>query len=151
MATMMGNVKMDTTTKSASAQASKGVLWTGRMLSGLATAFLLFDSAMKLVKAAPAVQGTVQLGFPESTIVPIGVILLISVVAYVLPQTSVLGAILLTGYLGGAIASQARVGNPMFSHILFPIYVAAMIWSGLYLRDERVRALLPLSSRQSKH
>ena len=116
--------------------------WAGRILSGLAIAFLLFDSAAKVLQLAPAVEGTVQLGYPESVLLGIGVIQLLCVVAYMIPRTSILGAVLLTGYLGGAIATHVRVGSPLFTHTLFPIYVAVLIWGGLYLRDNRVRALI---------
>ena len=118
-------------------------LWAGRIISGLAVAFLLFDTIIKVLELAPAVEGTVRLGYPPSAVLGIGVVELACLVLYVIPRTSILGAILLTGYLGGAIASQVRVGNPLFTHTLFPIYVAALIWGGLFLRDERVRALVP--------
>ncbi|MGH2901323.1 MAG: DoxX family protein, partial [Solirubrobacteraceae bacterium] len=95
----------------------------------------------------PAVEGSTQLGYPESAIVPIGLILLACLVVYVVPRTAVLGAVLLTGYLGGAIATHVRVGNPLLSHTLFPIYVAAMVWGGLWLRDGRVRAMLAPPAR----
>src|SRR6266542_5182776 len=106
--------------------------------------FLLADGVGKLVKPAPVVQGTVQLGYPESVLVGLGIVLLSCTVLYVIPRTAILGAILLTGYLGGAIATHVRVGSPLFSHILFPVYIAVLIWGGLYLRDERLRALIPL-------
>ena len=117
--------------------------WTGVVLSTLATLFLLFDSVIKVLKLRVAVESTVQLGYPERVIVGIGIVELICLALYAFPRTAVLGAILLTGHLGGAIATQVRVGNPLFSHILFPIYVAALIWGGLYLRDERLRMLIP--------
>jgi len=115
---------------------------TGQILGGMAVAFLLFDAAAKLVKATPVIEGTVSLGYPESTIIPIGVLLLVGVVLYVIPRTAVLGAIYLTGYLGGAVATHVRVGNPLASHVLFPVYVAAFVWGGLALRNPRVQALL---------
>jgi len=102
------------------------------------------DGIMKLVKPEPVVKATIELGYPESVIMALGIILLVCVILYVVPHTAVLGAILLTGYLGGAIATQARVGNPLFSHILFPVYLALLIWGGLFLRDSRLRALMPL-------
>ena len=117
--------------------------WTGVVLSTLATLFLLFDSVIKVLKLRVAVESTVQLGYPERVIVGIGIVELICLALYAFPRTAVLGAILLTGHLGGAIATQVRVGNPLFSHILFPIYVAALIWGGLYLREERLRMLIP--------
>lgn len=116
----------------------------GLVLSGVAVLFLLVDSAGKLLEVQPVIDGTLQLGYPRHTVFPLGVILLSSVVAYVVPRTSVLGAILLTGYLGGAIATHVRVESPLFTHVLFPTYVGAFVWGGLVLRDERLRALLPL-------
>ena len=116
----------------------------GRILSGLAVAFLLFDSAGKLLQVQPVVDGAVQLGYPRDTVFSLGVILLSCVLAYVTPRTSVLGALLLTGYLGGAVATHVRVGSPLFSHVLFPTYVAALVWGGLVLRDPRLFAFLPI-------
>lgn len=116
--------------------------WAGRIVSGLVVLFLLFDCSMKLMKLAPAVEGTVQLGYPANLLFSIGVIELICVVLYMIPRSAALGAILLTGYLGGAVATHLRLGNPLFTHILFPIYVGAFIWGGLYLRDRRLRALI---------
>lgn len=116
----------------------------GRILSGLAVAFLLFDSAIKFTNADAVAQSFNQLGYPLSLATTIGIIELACIVVYLVPSTAALGAVLLTGYLGGAIASQVRVDNPLFSHILFPTYVAALIWGGLYLREPRLRALLPL-------
>jgi len=123
---------------------SKGKLWTGRIMSGVPALFLFLDGVGKLVKPAPVVEGTIQLGYPESVLLGLGIVLLTCTVLYVVPRTAVLGAILLTGYLGGAIATHVRVGSPLFSHILFPVYLAVLIWGGLYLRDERLRALIPL-------
>ena len=120
-------------------------LWTGRILSGLAVAFLLFDAIIHVMKPAPVVDGFAKLGFPLSVAVPLGIIELVCVALYVIPRTSVFGAILLSGYLGGAIASQVRIGSPMISTTLFPIYVALFLWGGLYFRDDRVRALIPAS------
>ncbi|MDC0676850.1 DoxX family protein [Sorangium sp. So ce381] len=119
-------------------------VWAGRVLSGLSVAFLLFDSIGKLMMVPQVLEGSEQLGYPVSSVRGIGLVLLASVVTYVIPRTSVLGAVLLTGFLGGAIATHVRVDNPLFSHVLFPVYVAAMIWGGLLLRDERLRALFPL-------
>ena len=119
-------------------------IWTGRILSGLAVLFLTFDSVGKLVEAQPFIDGTIALGYARGVVFPLGVILLSSVAIYVIPRTSVIGAILLTAYLGGAVATPVRVANPLFTHVLFPTYVAAFIWGGLVLRDERLAALLPL-------
>ena len=121
---------------------SKGQLWTGRVLSGIAVLFLLFDAIIHLLKPQPVVTAFGQLGYPLSASVTIGVIELVCVVLYVIPRTAILGAILLTGYLGGAIAAQLRIGAPLFSTLLFPIYVAAFVWGGLYLRYPIVRTLL---------
>ena len=126
------------------ATVSKGSLWTGRFLSALSTLFLLVDGVMKLIKPAPVVEATVRLGYPESVIQSLGTVLLVCTILYAIPRTSILGAILLTGYLGGAVASNVRVGNPLFSHILFPVYVALLIWGGLYLRNSRLRGLIPV-------
>ena len=124
---------------------SKGQLWAGRIISGLPALFLLVDGAMKLVKPAPVVEATVRLGYPESTIVPIGVVLIICTLIYLIPKTSVLGAILLTAYLGGAVATHVRAGEPLFS-IIFAIVFGVMLWLGLYLRSPTLRLLVPLSS-----
>jgi hypothetical protein len=118
------------------------MVWTGRVLSGLAVAFLLFDAAGKLLRVAPVIEGSAKLGYPESTIVPIGVLLLVGVVLYLIPKTSVIGAIYLAAYLGGAVASHYRLGNPLATHVLFPVYVASFIWAGLALRNPRVMAVL---------
>ncbi len=122
---------------------SKGGRRAGTIMTGLAVLFLLFDSLGKLVLVPQVVEGSVQLGYPESTVRVIGIILLICVIAYAVPQTSVLGAILLTGYLGGAVATHLRVGSPLLTHMLFPIYVGALIWGGLLLREDRLRGLIP--------
>jgi hypothetical protein len=90
------------------------------------------------------VEGTTELGYPESVVVGIGIIELVCLVVYLIPRTTVLGAVLLTGYFGGAIASHVRIGSPLFTHVLFPIYVAVLIWGGLFLREGRLRALIPL-------
>lgn len=123
---------------------SRRRLWAGRVLSWLAVLFLLFDSAGKLLQVQPVINGTIQLGYSRDIVFSLGVILLSCVVAYVIPRTSVLGALLLTGYLGGAVATHVRVENPLFSHILFPTYVAALLWGGLILRDARLRSFLPI-------
>jgi hypothetical protein len=124
---------------------SKGQLWTGRILSGLAVAFLLFDATIHMMNIPAVVAGFTALGFPVSIALPLGIIELVCIILYVIPRTSVLGAIFLTGYLGGAMASQVRIDAPMFSTILFPIYVALFVWGGLYFRDPRVRALIPIA------
>ena len=128
-------------TKNQAASASRPRLWAGRILSTLPALFLLIDGIMKLVKPAIVVEGTVQLGYPESVILGLGIVLVACTILYLIPRTSVLGAILLTGYLGGAIATHVRLGGPLFS-IIFPLILGAMLWGGLYLRNERLRALL---------
>ncbi|MGH9780159.1 MAG: DoxX family protein [Candidatus Acidiferrales bacterium] len=127
---------------------SKKALWAGRILSALPALFLLADSAGKFLRPAPVVEGTVKLGYSESVILPLGIVLLACTVLYLIPRTSVLGAILLTGYLGGAVATHVRVGDPLFTHVLFPVYFGVMLWGGLYLREPRLRALVPLRGRQ---
>ena len=123
-------------------------LWTGRVLSAVAILFMTADSIGKLLEVAPVVAGSTELGYPARTVFTIGVIELLCVVAYVIPSTSVLGALLLTAYLGGAVATHLRVENPLFSHTLFPIYVALFVWGGLVLRDARLRAFLPGRGRR---
>ena len=132
----------DTTTTSQAG--SRRALSTGRVISGLAVAFLIFDSVGKLLEVQPVMDGTKQLGYPPDIVFGLGVTLLSCVLAYLVPRTSVLGAVLLTGYLGGAVATHARIGSPIFSHMLFGVYLGLMLWGGLYLRDERLRALIPL-------
>lgn len=127
---------------------SSGRLWTGRVVSFLPALFLLVDAIMKFFKPAVVVDTTVQLGYKESAIVPLGVVLLLSTILYLIPRTSVLGAILLTAYLGGAVATHVRVGAGV-GPIIFPVIMGVLIWVGLYLRDRRVRVLLPLSHRRS--
>ena len=124
------------------APTSNRARWAGRIITGLAVAFLLMDTAMKLSGAKEAVNGTVQLGWPAHYLPVLAAIEAVCLVLYLIPRTAPLGAVLWTGYFGGAIATHLRIGNPLFSHVLFPIYVAAFIWGGLYLRDARVRALL---------
>jgi hypothetical protein len=126
---------------SQTAPASRGMLWTGRIITALIALFLLFDCVVKLMKSPQAVQGTIQLGYPESKVVPIGLVLLASLAFYLLPRTSILGAILLTGYLGGATATMVRVSSPW---VLFPVLIGMLVWAGLYFRDEQLRALIPL-------
>ncbi len=117
-------------------------IWTGRILSGLVVAFLLMDLSMKLLQVAPAVEGAWELGYPPSVVLPLGILQLVLLALYLIPRTAPLGAVLWTAYLGGAIATHVRVQNPLFSHILFPVYVAGFLWLGLYLRDRRVVNLI---------
>ncbi|CAN5700308.1 DoxX family protein [soil metagenome] len=116
-------------------------LWTGRVLSGLASAFLLFDGGAKLLKATPVIDAMTRLGYPQSTIVGIGTVLLACTILYVIPRTAVLGAVLLSAYLGGAVATNLRVGGPVFP-IVFPILFGFVLWAGLYLRDARLRLMI---------
>ena len=122
---------------------SRGSLWAGRILSGLAVLFLLFDAVIKILKMPFAVDATVQLGYPGSLVLTIGIIELICTLLYVIPSTSILGVVLLTGYLGGAVATHLRHGDPLFSHVLFPTYIGALLWGGLLLREARLRSLFP--------
>jgi hypothetical protein len=126
---------------------SNKALWTGRVLSGLVVLFLIFDFGIKLVPLDVVIQSLAELGYPATMGMArgLGVLLMICTVLYVIPQTSILGAILLTGYLGGAIATHLRIGSPIFSHLLFGVYLGLLIWGGLYLRDPRVRALIPFA------
>lgn len=118
--------------------------WPSRIMTALPALFLLMDGVMKLIKPAPVVTATLQLGYPERVISGLGILLLACVVLYVIPRTALLGAILLTGYLGGAVASHVRIGSPLFSHVLFPVYLAVLLWGGLWLREDRLRELFPL-------
>lgn len=122
---------------------SKGRRWTARVLGGLVVLFLLFDGGGKVLGLEPSVEGTMELGFPESAVTPVGWILLVVTALYAVPRTAVLGAILLTGYLGGAVAVHLRLENPLLSHTLFPVYVGIMAWAALLLSDVRVRELVP--------
>jgi hypothetical protein len=125
---------------------SKKALWTGRVMSGFVTAFMLFDAGIHILKPAPVVEAFEKLHLPLYLAVVLGVIELFCILLYVLPRTAVLGAILLTGYLGGAIATQLPVSQSLFGEILFPVYVGVLVWGGIYLRDERLRALFPWRS-----
>jgi len=120
---------------------------TGWVLSGLAIAFLTFDGAIKLVPIAAVLESLAELGYPLSAARGIGMLELACLALYAFPRSAVLGAILLTGFLGGAIASQVRIESPLFSHTLFSTYLGVFVWGGLYLRDERLRALVPLRRR----
>ncbi len=123
------------------APVSKKKLWAGRILSALPVLMLLFSGVMKLMKPAPVVQGFAHFGYPESLALCIGILELACTVVYVIPRTSVLGAILLTGYLGGATATHVRIGEALF---IIPVILGVLVWGGLFLRDDRLRALIPL-------
>jgi DoxX-like family len=118
--------------------------WVGWGMSGLVIAFLLMDATMKLLALPIVLETSGPLGFPGADMAHVlGAVLLVCTLLYIAPQTAVLGAILLTGYLGGAVATQVRVGSPLFSHVLFGVYLGVLLWGGLYLRDPRIRALVP--------
>jgi hypothetical protein len=131
-------------TMTETAPTSKAMLWTGRIMSGVVVLFLLFDGTTKLIKIAPVVEAQALLGYPDELSRVIGGIVLVCAILYAFPRTSVLGAILLTGLLGGAIASHLRIGSPIFSHTLFGAYLGLLAWGGLFLQDARLRALIPL-------
>lgn len=131
-----------------SAGVSKGRKVTGWVVTVLIAAFMLLDAAMKLVKPAPVIQAFARTGWPVALSVPLGVILLVSTMLYLIPRTEILGAILLTGYLGGAVATNMRLENPLFSHTLFPVYFGVMVWGALWLRDRKVEGLIPLRNDQ---
>lgn len=117
---------------------------TGWGMSGLMIAFLIVDSVSKLALERHVVEATTMLGYPLDTIRPLGLICLACTILYAVPRTSVVGAILLTGYLGGAIATKVRIEDPLFSSVLFGVYFGILVWGGLFLRDEQLRALIPL-------
>lgn len=137
---------MDRSTLASSGRGSKGRLWAARVMGGIAVLFLLFDGVSKVMRAPQSVQGTTALGFSPAIVPTLGAILLVCLALYVIPRTAVLGAILLTGYLGGAVAAQLRLGHPLLGFTLFPVYVALLAWGALYLRDDRIRALIPFRS-----
>ncbi len=119
------------------------VLWGGRILSGLVVLFLLMDVVIKLLVLPKMPEASEQLGWSAHMAIPLGVILLICTVLYAIPRTSILGAILLTGYLGGAVATHTRIDSPLFTHILFGIYLGVAVWGGLFMRNPAIRALVP--------
>ncbi len=119
--------------------------WAGRILSGLVVVFLLFDGIIKLVPLDIVIETSEQLGVPGSLARTLGVLTLVCAILYAVPQTAVLGAVLLTAYLGGAVYVHLRAGSPLFTHLLFGVYLGLMAWGGLYLRDPRVRTLLPFA------
>jgi len=122
---------------------------TGRVMSGLACAFLGMDAVMKLAAVPAAVEGTAKLGYSPSVLVPLGIVQAVCLALYLVPRTAALGALLWVGYLGGAVATHVRLGNPLFTHMLFPIYVAVLLWGGLWLRSREVRAVFPLRARRA--
>jgi len=126
---------------------SKPKLWTSYIMSGLVILFMLFDSIMKFVKPPEVVEGTLSLGYGEDHLTTIGALGLTSTLLYAFPRTSILGAILLTGYFGGAVATHLRLHNPLFSHTLFTVYFGILIWGGLWLRNAQLRELLPFNQK----
>jgi DoxX-like family len=131
---------------SAPASSSKKGVWVGRVLSGLVVLFLIPDGVVKFIRPAPVLEAFAHVGWPVSLANTLGILLLSCVALYAIPRTSILGAIFLTGYLGGAVATHLRAGDPLFSHVLFPTYLGTLLWLGLYLREERLRVLVPLRS-----
>ena len=127
---------------------SRNILWAGRVLSGIPVLFLLFDGAIKLVPIQPVIDSLRELGYPatEAFARLLGVLTLLCTALYAWPRTALLGAVLLTGIMGGAIASHLRLGDPLFSHTLFGVYLGLLFWGGLWLRDERVRRVMPMLS-----
>ncbi len=135
------NPPSQSTAHSPSSRTTRAV-WIGRILTALGVIFLSFDIVVKLLQSAVAVQGTVQLGYSASVIRPLGILQLVLLILFLVPRTALLGAVLWTGYLGGAVATHVRVGNPLLTHVLFPVYVAALLWGGLWLRDRRTHVML---------
>lgn len=128
------------------AHTQRGSRIAGIVFTSVAALFLSFDTVLKVLRLHVAVEGTTSLGYPAETVVWIGGLQMICLVLYLVPQTAVLGAVLMTGYLGGAVATHVRIGSPLLTHTLFPVYVALFLWAGLYLREPRLRGLLPLRS-----
>ena len=129
---------------------SKTKRWISWIMSGLVILFMLMDSIMKFIKPKEVLEGTLALGFAEHHLPIIGALGLISTLLYIFPRTAVLGAILLTGYFGGAIATHLRLDNPLFSHTLFTVYFGILVWGGLWLRNSKLRELFPLSHSGEK-
>jgi hypothetical protein len=124
---------------------SKAIIWTGRVISAITVLFLVFDGVTKVIKEPHVMAASAKMGYPQSAIVGTGITLLICVALYVIPRTSILGAVLLTGYLGGAVATHVFIRDPLFDTV-FPIIFGVFVWGGLFLREARVRALIPLRS-----
>lgn len=135
---------MVTLTDTAPAATPRLMLWTGRVLTGLAIAFMTFDTVIKLIDLQVVRDSLTQLGYPTALGPTIGAIELICLLLYIFPRTAVLGAVLLTAVMGGAIASHMRLGDPLVSHTLFGVYLGAVIWGGLYLRDAKLRSIFPI-------
>lgn len=129
---------------------SKGRMWAGWIITGLISAFMLLDAAMKLAKPKPVIDAFARTGWPTELSVTLGVILLVSTALYLIPRTEILGAILLTGYLGGAVATNLRLENPLFSNTLFPVYFGVLVWGALWLRDRKIQELIPMRKERSR-
>ena len=127
---------------------SKTRLWTSYVMSGLVILFMLMDSITKFIKPPEVIEGTLALGYTEQHLPIMGTLGLISTLLYILPRTTILGAILLTAYFGGAVATHVRLNNPLFSHILFTVYFGILVWGGLWLRNTKLRELFPMQSNQ---
>ncbi len=140
---MTSTVQPNLQTVSSPGSLSTKSIWAGRIISGLITAFMIFDAVVHLMRPAPVVEAFAKLNFPLRLAVPLGIVELFCILLYVIPSSSILGAILLTGYLGGAVAIQLPAGNSLFGEILFPVYMGVFLWGGIYLRDARLRALIP--------
>jgi hypothetical protein len=123
---------------------SKGRLWTARIMGGLVIAFMLMDSIFKFIPNEQVTAGSLELGFQAHHIPVMGTLGLLSILLFIIPRTQVLGAVLLTGYFGGVIATHLRLDNPLFSHILFPVYLAVLAWGSLWLKNEQLRKLFPI-------
>jgi len=134
---------VDRTSKSEFGESKKVWVWTGRVLSGITVLFMLFDAISKLALESHVVDATTKIGYPVAAIRPIGLIALLCTILYTVPRTAILGAILLTGFYGGAVASKIRIEDPLLSSILFAVYLGLMAWGGIYLRDQRLRTLFP--------
>jgi DoxX-like family len=147
MGTVTGTAEMGRVERAA--PLSKVRIWTGRVMSGLVILFLVPDAIIKFMKPTADVEAFNHVGWPLTLANALGVLLLGGVAVYAVPQTAVLGAILLTGYLGGAVATHMRIGDPLFSHVLFPTYLGVLLWGGLYLRDERLAALIPFRGKKN--
>jgi hypothetical protein len=125
-------------------EVSKSKLWTGRILSSIAVIFLIFDGTIHLLKPGPVIESFNHLGYSPDLSVTLGIIELLCLAFYLIPRTSILGAVLLTGYLGGAVASQLRIGEPIFGYVLFPVYIGILLWGGIFLRDKKLQTIFPI-------
>ena len=138
-------MSLTSTTLPAPGSVGRGALWTGRVLSAVLVILLLLDATMKLIPLQIVTDGSASLGWPAdtTTVRTLGVILALATLLYAVPRTAILGAVILTGYMGGAIATHVRVSDPLFTHTLFGVYLGVALWAGLWLRDPRLRALMP--------